>query len=298
MTSRRIDNFNGSQEQYIAFLEDKIVNLRSRCNELEVSCAQALSHLPEPARSIAPVPNTLSLTSPPTSVLSGAASSRATSPNELAKALANRSALQQFTSQFPEAPEVHSQSHDLEILHWSPSPKQQKPRDPAWKQHANELVRATPISKDWWEVIQEQGIYDVMCNGVAVAHVLGDERLPLIAIGPTMSLHHQPHFPIVDRITSYGRITAQRHLTASVASRLANFQTFLFLCCCVVAQATATPQIPEERILEITKIGLGDMSDDYCRRLLRVAVYVNTLIDILNAHGWDSRAAELILICR
>ena len=86
-------------------------------------------------------------------------------------------------------------------------------------------------------------------------------------------------------------------MTASIAVTIANFQRILVLSACAVLRAIATPRIPEERILYIVKICLGYVSDDYCIRMLNTAVFINRLVDVLNVHGWDGRADELLLWC-
>jgi len=188
---------------------------------------------------------------------------------------------------------------DLEARHGYRPAKRPKPSTPAWKRHADGLVRKTPLALEWWSSLRKQGIYDVMCNGMAVAFLLGDETSPPVARGAAVEQNlSNDGFALLQRIAKYAHDATQRHLTASVAVRLANFQQILVLSTCVVLRSMARPSFPDEKLLDIVKICLGDVSDEYCFRMLDTAVFINRLVDVLNAHGWDGRAAELLLWCQ
>lgn len=184
------------------------------------------------------------------------------------------------------------------IRQWDHPAKRSKTATPAWKRHAKGLVQRTPLAQDWWSAFRSQGIYDVMCNGTAVAFLLGDESSPPVAQGAVSKRSMlDEDFALLRHIAHYAHGATQRQMTASVAVRLAHFQQILVLSTCAVLRSVAQPSVPEEKLLEIVKICLGDVSDQYCIRMLDTAIFVNRLIDILNAHGWDGRAAELLLWC-
>lgn len=174
------------------------------------------------------------------------------------------------------------------------------PRVAAWRRHADALLKKTPHALEWWSALRSEGIYDVMCNGMAVAFLLGEGSVPPTA-NSTGSICDESmigdEFALLRHVAHYAHAATRRRLTASVGTRLANFQLLLVLSACVVIRSVARPDIPERHILDIVKICLGDISDQYCRRMLETAVYVNRLIDMLNAHGWDGRGAELLLWC-
>lgn len=191
------------------------------------------------------------------------------------------------------------QPDGLEIRHWKPNAKKQKSSCPAWKRHAEGLVKRTPVAREWWSSLREQGIYEVMCSGAAIAFLLGDETSPPSAQRGTLERSiSNDGSALLRHIACYARGANQRQMTASIAVRLANFQQILVLSACAVLRSIATPKISEERILGIVKICLGDVSDDYCIRMLNTAVFINRLVDVLNAHGWDGRAGELLLWCQ
>ena len=186
----------------------------------------------------------------------------------------------------------------FEVHQYDPAAKRIKTTFPAWQRHAEALVKRTPLAIHWWSALRSEGIYDVMCNGSAVAFLLGDESSPPVANGATrQGIAVGDDLALLRHIAQYAQTAVQRRLTASVATRLAYFQAILVLSACVVIRSAARPSVPEEHILDIVKICLGSGSHEYCRRMLKTAVYVNRLIDMLNAHGWDGRAAELLIWC-
>lgn len=186
----------------------------------------------------------------------------------------------------------------LEVRPLNHPAKRSKTYLPAWKRHAAGLVKRTPLAVDWWSALRSQGIYEVMCNGMAVAFLLGDESSPPVAQGATIEANLSgDDFALLRHIAHYAHATSRRRLTASVAMRLANFQQILVLSTCAVIRSIARPSVPDEPLLDVVKICLGDVSNEYCFRMLDTAIFVNRLIDVLNAHGWDGRAAELLLWC-
>lgn len=195
--------------------------------------------------------------------------------------------------------EVLEQPDALEIRQWEPKAKRQKASIPPWKRHADGLVKRTPLAIEWWSSLQKQGIDKVMCNGMAIVFLLCDETSLPSAEGAILERSiSDDGLALLRHVAHYARGANQRQVTASIAVRLANFQQILVLSTCAVLRSIAVPKIPEEKMLGVVKICLGDVSDDYCVRMLDTAIFINRLVDVLNAHGWDGRAAELLLWCR
>jgi len=190
----------------------------------------------------------------------------------------------------------------LRIEQWKPrltSSKRPRSDNPPWKRHAAQLVEMIPTAREWRQIMEEKGLYQAMRTGAAVAYLLGNEHnVPIVPkmteSSDTAGLNGDA--VILGRITTYAQIAARRQENASLALMLANFQKFVVLSACVVV--TATRKIPPKNIFDIVRTCLGSASDDYCRRMLHTAKYINTLIDTLAIHGWDGRAAELFLLCR
>lgn len=140
--------------------------------------------------------------------------------------------------------------------------------------------------------MRDRGIYEIICNGNAAAYLLESHReapaplTPAVGDGGTM---------LLNQVINYATATMKRETTASLALILVNFQKFLVLSTCEVLRATGAPR---EHIFRIVKICVGDVSDEYCGRILRTAVYLNELIDVLNTNGWGDHAGELLLICK
>ena len=157
---------------------------------------------------------------------------------------------------------------------------------------ANTLIRSTPDASHWWSSVERLGLYEAMCSGRAAMSML-DSTYPL----PESSVTHTSGSRSLDlfgRLEAYARTALRREVTASLAFMLCNFQKFLLLSSCAVLYHTG---MSGERVFGVVKICLGDVSDRYCVQILRTVVYLNRLVDILNAHGWKDRASELLLIC-
>lgn len=247
----RIDDFNGSEQEYVTYLEGEISRLRglqrlSRCTALPWT---------EQAQS-----------------------------STVASRQKRNTELQQFDTS-----ETRPCHHPA---------KRSKNSAPTWKKNSAQLLKRTPLAENWWSSLRSEGIYEVMCNGTAVAFLLGDNSNPPVAQGTvTKASVAGDDLALLRHVALHAQSASQRRLTASVAIRLANFQQILVLSSCAVIRSIARPSVPQERLLDIVKICLGNVSDDYCLRMLDTAVFINRLIDILNAHGWDGRAAELLLWC-
>lgn len=177
--------------------------------------------------------------------------------------------------------------------------KRSKVSIPAWKRRAEALVKKTPLALDWWTSLRAEGIYEVMCNGTAVAYLLGDAQSPPIARGAIQRASMAcDDLALLRHVAQHAEAAFRRRLTASVAIRLAHFQQILVLSSCAAIRSIASTSVPHEELLEIVKICIGEVSDAYCDRMLDTAVFINRLIDVLNAHGWEGRAAELLLWCK
>ncbi|WPA97808.1 uncharacterized protein RHO25_002419 [Cercospora beticola] len=113
------------------------------------------------------------------------------------------------------------------------NPVRRKSAISRWKKNAIALVEETPEAKVWYKVLKEEGIYDAMCNGEAAAYLMAtDERLPAVpnhepAPRSVPSLAY-------DRLKMYALAAVRRGTTASIALKLANFQKFLVLSACYV----------------------------------------------------------------
>lgn len=176
------------------------------------------------------------------------------------------------------------------------SKPRKKPQKPRWEQVAATLIGETPRAHDWQKLLKEKGIYEIMSSGSAVAHLLGDthnsasiEALDVIVVDKSAS------DGALGRIQAYAYAAIRRETNASVALVLANFQKFLALSACAVLAATGSPN---SHVFDIVRICIGNVSTEYCTRMLRVVVYLNELLDTLYMHGWGLRASELLLLCK
>ena len=155
------------------------------------------------------------------------------------------------------------------------------------------MIQATPDAKDWATAIRQADLYGIIGTDKAASYLLDKS----CAVSPSLVANtlEDKSLDLLDRVQSYARSTSQRKTNASTLVKLAAFQEFLLLSACVVLRDTGTTS--QGTVVDIVKICIGDHSERYCRRILDAVIYINRLVDSLNAHGWGDRAAELILLC-
>lgn len=260
----RIDEFSGSFEDYVRYLEDTVLDLRSR---------------------FATVPR----------LASTVAGKRRL--QEHSQIIGNLEDLQE-EEDHQIRPSPQKKPRELEIVQWKPGTDDTPARTSSnapWRRLAKTLVQETPFASDWAATLRKNGLHDMMSTGKAVSILLGPEyelnesfprdRLPTIE-------DEQGAFR---RVTDYARAAAQNGINASAALMLANFQKFLVFCLCSVMRDNGVSQ---SDVNGVVRICLGDVSNDYCNRVLRAAVYLNQLVDALYMNGWGLRASELLLLCK
>lgn len=259
--SSRIDGFHGTHEEYVLYLENQVKHLQQCLCQCVCNTPPPSPHQSTPGRQ-----------------------SRVTQAQAMFRASAG-----------------YSQGHTLRIAQWTPNIALRRTgpaSDPQWKRYANALVRNIPPATAWRQALEEKGIADAMRTGAAVEYLLGTEQVPRMAFPGAPNPDHvcaEDDHVLLERIANYARVASERHATASVAVMLANFQKFVVLSACVVVNARR--EAPKSHIYEIVRTCIGNVSEEYCVRMLHTAKYMNILIDTLGDHGWDGRAAELIMLC-
>lgn len=252
----RVDDFTGSDEQYISYLEREVLALRGRkaaSNSTSSSCEPHLDVAEDSACDL----------------------SNAASTQHNGKRLKRHRELE-FIMLDP-----GSLSHN---------PVKQYIPNPRWRDNANTLIAETPKAVDWYSSLKQQGIYDILSNGQAVAYLMAvDDRSPVLPSEPA-SLG----FSISDRLKGYALAATHRGSAASIALKLANFQKFLVLsACCVLRQSSE-----QDCILEVISLCVGrSVTPRRGEDLLNTCRFVNRLMDALYVHGWGLRGCELFLLC-
>ena len=243
-----VDDFSGSKDDYIKFLEEIVKSLRRHHQHCELSSAE---------RSTPTINSSLEI--------SGAGTRKRHRDFEVI----------QFDGY-----------HGTHGNHLAPPAKRLK----RWQAAAKVLIENTPKAKDWYKVLKEKGIYDIMNSGGVVKFLLDTSYDPSTMARPTVTETN----PLL-RIREYARATAQRMSAASRALVLANFQKFLVLCACAVLKETG---VHEQDVLDIIRLCNGQTTAAHCWRMLGVVVYLNKLIEKLSQNGWGHRAGELLLLCQ
>lgn len=262
VVSRRIDDFIGTSDQYIAYLEEKIVFCRQHHLKIGQQCP--------PVRNVQ-------------------------QPQQTSTACEER--VSSGRTQSASAPAIHSQKSPLNIRLWTPYQKQPR-ENPPWKKMANELIKATPRLSEWESKTSELGISS---DAHAITFLISPDFQSHIYLGaPTTQnqsvlLSSSTAISPLERLKAYAQVAAQRHARACATLRFARFSQFLVLSACLVLLKNGAP---EEEVLEVVRICVGnDITDRYCMDILGVVRFLNRIIDTLDAHGWSDRASELLLIC-
>lgn len=266
--SQRIDGFQGSEVEYRAYLESLVLSLRgSRCTFAQTSRPDVTTTSPKQMFHAPHQPNNSSII-PTTQRLN---------------------------------------ANGLEVRLWQPYSAQDHPsrkkaiqtpkRRPQWQTIADNLINGTP--KALRKCLEQQGVLNIMRNGEAAAHLLnvGNER-PQSVNEPSAPASAQclaSASQVLASIQHYAEVSARYSQNASLASMIANFQKLLVLSACAVV--FKTEESLREPVLNIVCLMYGSTEKQYAHRLVRTAVFVNQLIDMLSVNGWDDQAAVLILLC-
>ena len=268
--SSRIDSFEGTQDDYIIFLETEVLKLRVGSSQLQQQ--------PEPSQQFA--------------------SSRSHVP------LMNENLPDLPVAATTPASLLPANASCLNIIPWRPSPKGRKPTpEPAakfWLKRAKTLVNLTPPATKWWRKVQDTGIYAYLYSGEIISCVLDSEARPTTAATFEESGCQEStsvDFPVsLQRIATFAQTAMRRDTSASLELMIARFQQLIVLSACVVLREMRKADLPH--ILRIVRICCGkDITDKHCFRVLSTALFVNRLIDSLDAHGWTMRATMLVLLC-
>lgn len=262
----RIDKFSGSIEDYVRYLEDTLLDLRSR-----------LTGATGPANTV-------------------------DSDETLQDQSQVNNNLEECQDQNHHhlGPSRQKRPRQLEIVQWEPGndgPRPVKARisnNAPWRRLAQTLIQETPFAHDWKATLRDNGVHEMMSTGKAVAVLLGPEYDANVPPAGDRLAAIEDEQGAFGRVREYARVATQKSLNASAALMLANFQKFLVFCLCSVMRESGALQ---SDVYDIMRICLGNVSDDYCGRVLRAAVYLNQLVDALYMDGWGLRASELLLLC-
>lgn len=278
----RLDNYDGSPDEYVKYLEETIILLRqhhSSCSfAARLRSVQSSTPVAAAEDTIRPLvsPNKNAPASPRSQNLPCSARP----PNGLLPQKRGR-----------EFEFVAFDTKSLGEQRIASRPKKIRLR---WKDNALALIQDTPQAKDWHLALKDKGLYDILCSGNAVVYLL-DTKHDFHAFQPSESLDGATCSGRLNQIKLYAKATMQKQIRAGVVLALANFQMFLVLSSCAVLLEVG--DAPAE-IFEIVRICIGrEASTERCRDVLKACRYLNKLADSLYMQGWGLRAGEAILLC-
>lgn len=277
----RLDNFDGSPDDYVTYLEETIILLRQHHS----SCSFAAKS--GPVQSSTPVA-TEATTRAPVSV-----DQTVPEPSPAPRLPCNnRPAINSLPQK---------RFRGLEFVAFDPTSVgeqsnvvRQKKNDLRWKDNALALIRDTPQAENWHQALKDKGLYDILCSGSIVVHLL-DTKHSFYPLQTLEAVDATSCSGRLDQIKRYATATMQKQMSAGVALALADFQMFLVLSsCAVLLEAGDAPA----DIFEIVRICIGrDTSERRCKNILKACRYLNRLADSLYMRGWGLRAGEAILLC-
>lgn len=279
--SRRVDDFEGTVDEYLAYLENIIVVVREHHDTHHSTCAAA-PH----ARLKATVAYAQGKEIPMywSSILTclEAAHVESTSEHEPLQILIEK----------PGGPKAVS------------SRKRLRPDDTAissqtvtWERTAQSLLEVVPRHQDWRQTLQKKKVYHYVSEGMFLEDLLGGTTNRLGLQGHTVGSSVLQAPTSVARLQDYAHSAAALRCSAEAALGLAHFQQFIVLSACAVLLDLGEPS--QDTVYDIAKVCMGtSMSNDHCLKLLRTACFLNKLIDRLNAGKVGKHASELVLVCR
>lgn len=188
----------------------------------------------------------------------------------------------------------------------------QNPRPPKkplakWRGVAKTLLSETPDNRDWTAKLKQSGLLGILNSSDAVTYLLdnGQRCDPDKIITPeespssieaenlTAEVYRPADRAVLQRVLAFARASSRRKAAVDVDSILSQFQQIVILSACAVLQRQGFSEV---HVYEIARQALGQVTDDYCRRMIKVAVWINKLIDALDLMGWGHHAIELLLL--
>lgn len=256
--SLRVDEFDGTPEQYISYLEEQVISLRSH----HASCYASAPH---------------------------ASTSASHAPQSSRHLLAN----QFLTASQHRLTEQPQQLKFIEFDHTTVNvkPTRLRAERSRWQENATALVQETPSGEEWFQALKKKGIHDIMSNGEAVSFLMGTQAPLRLSMPP----ESEPSTAPQSRLEQYATAAMRNEATASVALTLVNFQKFLLLSACFVLHEV-DDSADAFAIVRLC-IG-SNATVKRCLDILKSCRYANELLDILYMKGWGLRGCELFLLCK
>lgn len=280
----RVDEFTGTAGEYIKYLEGTVSSLRQR----SCTCHTRVSQ----------TPNNETVAAPPQQPPTRSVDSTPRSDHGSMSVEHGRKEAQLLTP---------PGKRTFEIYQWhpehAPEPKTKHGHvengQPFWKRTAQTLVDTTPDAQNWWQIVEDLGVYSAMRHGCVADFLLDiNQQTPSVdyagnAILP--GLIDDRNSQLLSQVMAYASAARARDQTASFALMLVNFQKFLLLSTCAVLHDLG---VVKEAIIDVVKVGFGNSTDNHSWRLVQTAVFLNKRVQTLNSNGWRDRASELLLICK
>lgn len=275
---RRIDDFKGSKDCYIHYLESIAEECRTHHRQPSATNPSDFTW------NIQPLGSTSSEQGQPS----------VSAPNATKRFASDTLAFSQSASK-----ENHSKSAPRFIHYGFPVPLKASKRlcteKLRWRQEIQELLSDVPVAKDWLDG-RKKNLLHSLTDNVRVLDVLTNnpEKFPTDKVEPvTLSLTSQAQ--LFNCIESYAYKTKSRLAEANLQMLISRFQELVFLSFCATLVDVG---VPRSAVDSAMRICVSDSGERNLETLRLGAKWVNRNIAELFKKGWGHRSTEIFLLCR
>jgi hypothetical protein len=275
--NRRVDGFNGSDEEYIEYLENQVHLSRHQIHHL-----QSVIRPPTPA----------------SSPLSASISQSVNLPNNtLVVTLGSNEErfVEQPTSngeiKWKEWKFIHAVTKEI-AKEISPIQK------PHWLVELDAMLADIPYANLWTAKRTENQISGLVQNHSVLATLLGGALVLDNSPDSTVSINNSSPANTLsilhNRANAYGYATRNTQSKAQFTTTVSVFQELIFVSFCVVLEASG---MPNDLVGSLMRWCFAANEQKSLERIRRGARWANRCIAKLCESGWGHRSAEIFLLC-
>ena len=292
--NNRIDGFNGTDLEYIRYLESVVIYLRGH-------------------DSVPPVPSPPSSPDSPRAVIHANNSRAANASFNVDGSFTILSQPQAGDRDLPLAPERRQNGSTVSCLRElqcipylpcleptsRPSKRSRAPR-PRWQESADELLQRLPTTQEWSTKRKEMSLdsenellqaYDMILS-IAQPAEIGHFRKP--AHSPTIVDHSSRSNHPCDLARTYAQVTKHLEDRSKFTNQMLLFRQLVFVSFCVLLRHIGTPRDTVESIMQVC---ISNSNGKYLEELQLGARWVNRMIAHMIRKGFGNRASEVFALC-
>ncbi|KAG8625223.1 hypothetical protein KVT40_006974 [Elsinoe batatas] len=161
------------------------------------------------------------------------------------------------------------------------------------------LIASTPHPNFWTWHVEEFGYRQAISSGYAINFLLDTGHGNLISEEQlrASNVEHRAYrsedIATLHRLEGYASATAQQPSETDLDQSLLQLRGLVLFSACAVLQDLG---FPSKSLCLVARPSPGDITVDYFQRMAHAAIWVNRLLDTLEADGWGQNAVELLMI--